>query len=62
MNTAMFLGKREIQSEDNTLLLVELNGAVEYLISMEPKSSGRDPGHEREGMFKKVRPARPQPF
>lgn len=38
------------------------HGAVEYFISMAHKSSCRDPGHECEGLFKKVHPARPQPF
>ncbi len=38
------------------------SGAVEYFISMADQSSGRDSDHECKGMFKKVRPTRPQSF
>jgi hypothetical protein len=37
-------------------------GAVEYFIPMANKGPRRDNNHQLEGMFKKVRPARPQPF
>jgi hypothetical protein len=35
---------------------------VEFFISMANSDPRGDSHHELEGMFKKVRPARPQPF
>jgi len=37
-------------------------GTVEYFTPMANKCSRGDSHHQLEGMFKKVRPARPQPF
>ena len=37
-------------------------GTVEYFTSIANKSSKRTTHRQGEGMFKKVRPARPQPF
>ena len=37
-------------------------GTVEYFIPMADTGPRGDSHHQLEGMFKKVRPARPQPF
>jgi len=37
-------------------------GTVEYFTPMANTCPGGDSHHQLEGMFKKVRPARPQPF
>ena len=39
-----------------------LDRAVEYFIPMAHTGPRGDSHHQLEGMFKKVRPARPQPF